>query len=146
MHNTDAPVILSLDADQITLGNAGGKGLNLSRLRRAGLPVPPGFIVTTVAYGVFVSGQKPSADSLSETISDALRAAVTDEPASTLFEGASMGVPFVGVFSRGVSNLTILPTGVVAAGVPPFSVSSGTLFGSSSGLGSRIGDCASCTH
>jgi pyruvate,water dikinase len=33
---------------------AGGKGANLGGLRRAGLPVPPGFVVTTRAYDTFV--------------------------------------------------------------------------------------------
>ncbi len=33
---------------------AGGKGANLGELSHAGLPVPPGFVVTTGAYDVFV--------------------------------------------------------------------------------------------
>ena len=35
---------------------AGGKGANLSLMTRAGLPVPPGFVVATAAYREFVSG------------------------------------------------------------------------------------------
>ena len=38
--------------DDIAL--AGGKGANLGGLSRAGLPVPPGFVVTTAAYEAFV--------------------------------------------------------------------------------------------
>jgi phosphohistidine swiveling domain-containing protein len=38
--------------DDIAL--AGGKGANLGELSRAGLPVPPGFVVTTRAYDAFV--------------------------------------------------------------------------------------------
>jgi pyruvate,water dikinase len=34
---------------------AGGKGANLGELLRAGLPVPPGFVVTTAAYRQFVA-------------------------------------------------------------------------------------------
>jgi pyruvate,water dikinase len=34
---------------------AGGKGANLGEMLRAGLPVPPGFIVTTAAYRHFVA-------------------------------------------------------------------------------------------
>lgn len=34
---------------------AGGKGANLGELLRAGLPVPPGFVVTTAAYDHFVA-------------------------------------------------------------------------------------------
>ena len=32
---------------------AGGKGANLGELTRAGLPVPPGFVLTTAAYRAF---------------------------------------------------------------------------------------------
>jgi pyruvate,water dikinase len=32
----------------------GGKGSNLGELSRAGLPVPPGYVVTTTAYDAFV--------------------------------------------------------------------------------------------
>src|SRR5215216_5395837 len=38
--------------DDTTL--AGGKGANLGELSHAGLPVPPGFVVTTTAYDAFV--------------------------------------------------------------------------------------------
>ena len=38
-----------------TLSTAGGKAQNLAKLARAGLPVPPGFIVTTAAYQSFVA-------------------------------------------------------------------------------------------
>ena len=34
---------------------AGGKGANLGELTRAGLPVPPGFVLTTAAYRAFVA-------------------------------------------------------------------------------------------
>src|SRR3954465_13442142 len=38
------------------LAVAGGKGANLGELTRAGLPVPPGFVLTTAAYRAFVAG------------------------------------------------------------------------------------------
>ncbi len=47
--------ILPLDSPNATLANAGGKALNLAKLARAGLPVPPGFIVATAAYQAFVA-------------------------------------------------------------------------------------------
>jgi pyruvate,water dikinase len=47
--------ILPLDSPDAALANAGGKALNLARLARAGLPVPPGFIVATAAYQAFVA-------------------------------------------------------------------------------------------
>jgi pyruvate,water dikinase len=37
------------------LARAGGKGANLGELSRAGLPVPPGFVITTPAYNAFVA-------------------------------------------------------------------------------------------
>lgn len=46
--------ILSLLSTDATLQLAGGKGLNLVRLSRAGFAVPPGFIITTDAYRRFV--------------------------------------------------------------------------------------------
>lgn len=46
--------ILPFDTAEATLGSAGGKGMNLLRLRRAGFTVPPGFIISTDAYREFV--------------------------------------------------------------------------------------------
>ena len=43
------------DADAAEPGHTGGKGANLSALTRAGLPVPPGFVVTTSVYREFVT-------------------------------------------------------------------------------------------
>src|SRR5829696_7397184 len=37
---------------------AGGKGANLGELSRVGLPVPPGFILTTKAYDAFVESNE----------------------------------------------------------------------------------------
>jgi phosphohistidine swiveling domain-containing protein len=42
--------------DDIAL--AGGKGANLGELSRAGLPVPPGFVITTRAYDAFVESNE----------------------------------------------------------------------------------------
>ena len=47
----DAPLVLPFTAlDRAALPLAGGKAANLGELTRAGLPVPPGFCVTTTAY------------------------------------------------------------------------------------------------
>jgi pyruvate,water dikinase len=51
-------LILPLNTEDATLTNVGGKGLNLTKLTRAGFPVPPGFIVTTEAYRTFVDANK----------------------------------------------------------------------------------------
>ncbi len=46
--------VLPFDSSDATLEVAGGKGANLSRMTRAGFPVPPGFLITTAAYRAFV--------------------------------------------------------------------------------------------
>jgi rifampicin phosphotransferase len=50
-----AVLVLPLEAAEATLERVGGKGTALARLARAGLPVPPGFHVTTEAYRRFVA-------------------------------------------------------------------------------------------
>ncbi|RUM47070.1 MAG: phosphoenolpyruvate synthase [Hyperthermus sp.] len=55
MNLTSSPFIVwieKLRADNIDL--AGGKGANLGELVSAGVPVPPGFVVTTKAYREFI--------------------------------------------------------------------------------------------
>src|SRR4051794_14238538 len=47
--------LVDLDAvGDLSIDAVGGKGLNLGLLRRAGLPVPEGFCVTTAAYATVV--------------------------------------------------------------------------------------------
>ncbi|HEX7976639.1 MAG TPA: PEP/pyruvate-binding domain-containing protein, partial [Anaerolineales bacterium] len=46
---------LPLDTPGATLEQVGGKGASLARLATAGLPVPPGFHITTGAYRSFVA-------------------------------------------------------------------------------------------
>lgn len=48
-------IILSLADPAATLETVGGKGMSLARLSRAGLPVPPGFHITTAAYRQFIA-------------------------------------------------------------------------------------------
>src|SRR5512137_844675 len=47
--------VLPLSDPQATLENVGGKGTSLARLSRHGLPVPPGFHISTQAYWHFVT-------------------------------------------------------------------------------------------
>ena len=51
-------MILPFHSEEITLETAGGKGMNLARLTRAGFAVPPGFIIATDAYREFVSANR----------------------------------------------------------------------------------------
>lgn len=69
--------IIPLAADDLALENVGGKGMSLSRLAQAGLPVPDGFHITTSAYRQFVS-----ANHLQARILEALEAADPTQPAS----------------------------------------------------------------
>ena len=46
--------VLPFVSPDATLAVVGGKGANLSRMTRAGFPVPPGFLITTAAYRAFV--------------------------------------------------------------------------------------------
>ena len=47
-------LFIDLAAPELDLALAGAKGANLGRLLRAGFHVPPGFVVTTLAYQQFV--------------------------------------------------------------------------------------------
>lgn len=55
MRGVPVSVVVPLDAADADLALVGGKGASLARLAGAGLPVPPGFDVTTVAYRDFVT-------------------------------------------------------------------------------------------
>lgn len=48
--------LTDLDKDDIAL--AGGKGANLGELNKAGVPVPPGFVITTAAYDLFITSNR----------------------------------------------------------------------------------------
>jgi pyruvate,water dikinase len=51
-------IILPFHSTAATLENAGGKGMNLARLTRAGFRVPPGFIIATDAYREFLGANR----------------------------------------------------------------------------------------
>jgi pyruvate,water dikinase len=50
----DESLVLAMDSPAATVDRAGGKGASLARLAAAGLPVPPGFHLTTSMYRRFV--------------------------------------------------------------------------------------------
>jgi pyruvate,water dikinase len=80
-----ATLVLALDDPSATLERVGGKGASLARLAAAGLPVPPGFHVTTAAYRRFVAEH-----GLQEPILAAVAAVHPDQPAS--LEAASQQI------------------------------------------------------
>src|SRR3712207_9286006 len=68
-----AELVLPFGAvDRGALPVVGGKGANLGELARAGLPVPPGFCVTTTAYELVAAGTgvDPILDDLAKTRPD----------------------------------------------------------------------------
>ena len=67
--------VLPLDDRWATLETVGGKGASLARLRRASVPVPCGFHLTTTAYKKFVA-----ANNLESGIQAALEKAETSKP------------------------------------------------------------------
>ena len=69
--------VLPLADARATLAVAGGKGASLARLSNAGLPVPGGFHVTTLAYQQFVA-----ANNLQPSILAALESVDTTRPAT----------------------------------------------------------------
>jgi len=82
MNSRALPLILGLDSPDATLELVGGKGASLARLAAAGLPVPAGFHVTTLAYHRFVSENH-----LAESILPAAAQVRADDPAT--LDGAS---------------------------------------------------------
>lgn len=71
----DSPLVLALDDVSARLSRVGGKGSSLARLAAAGLPVPPGFHITTAAYRLFVARYR-----LQEQILAAVSTASPDQP------------------------------------------------------------------
>jgi pyruvate,orthophosphate dikinase len=51
----------------------GGKGAGLCEMTRAGLPVPPGFVVTTEACNAFFANQKNFPEGLWDQVTEGLR-------------------------------------------------------------------------
>jgi pyruvate,water dikinase len=76
------PFVIELTDPQADLAAAGGKGANLRRLLAAGLPVPPGFVISSAAYRTVVE-----ANDLPGKIASA--SAATDPARPESYEAAS---------------------------------------------------------
>src|SRR2546423_3902390 len=78
----------------------GGKGAGLCEMTRAGLPVPPGFIVTTEACNAFYQNQKNFPDGMWEQVVAGLRRIEEQtgkgfgDPANPLLVSVRSGAPF----------------------------------------------------
>ena len=75
------------------IARAGGKGANLGELSQAGLPVPPGFVVTTGAYDAFVE-----VDGLKDEIVSLASRPEVDDPSA--FEAAAEKI--LALFAQGI--------------------------------------------
>lgn len=97
--NLEATVFTLHEAAAV-LASAGGKGANLTRLVRAGLPVPPGFIITTAAYQAFVSSNR-----LDTVITCALTGLRADDPTALTAASETIRGRFAtGVLSAGLAQ------------------------------------------
>ncbi len=76
-NDQSVPLVLALDDPAATLEQVGGKGASLARLAAVGLPVPPGFHITTAAYRYFVTE-----NGLQEQILATVSAVTADQPTS----------------------------------------------------------------
>src|SRR5688500_2510623 len=90
------------ELDRSDLPLAGGKGANLGALINAGMPVPPGFCITTDAYHAFVA-----ANQLQPKILNVLHGLQADSPAA--LDAASAAI-------RALFEAGTIP-GDIAAGV-----------------------------
>jgi len=83
------PLVMGLEDASATLERVGGKGASLARLAVAGLPVPPGFHITTAAYRRFVEEH-----GLQEAILAAVAAANPTDPMSLEVASQQIGALF----------------------------------------------------
>jgi phosphohistidine swiveling domain-containing protein len=88
-NDQSVPLVLALDDPAATLEQVGGKGASLARLAAVGLPVPPGFHLTTAAYRSFVAE-----NGLQEQILATVSAATADQPISLEEASSKVGRMF----------------------------------------------------
>jgi pyruvate,orthophosphate dikinase len=93
-------VYLFADGDGSDKNLLGGKGAGLCEMTRAGLPVPPGFIVTTEACNAFYQNNKNFPDGMWEQVVAGLRRLEEQtgkgfgDPANPLLVSVRSGAPF----------------------------------------------------
>ncbi|MEE8347798.1 MAG: PEP/pyruvate-binding domain-containing protein, partial [Dehalococcoidia bacterium] len=87
-------VVWFQEVDKDDVGLVGGKGANLGELTKAGIPVPPGFIVTAHAYFSFLeeSSLEPKISQLLSTIdpNDSAQLQRVSEEIKSVITGAEM--------------------------------------------------------
>ena len=68
----DPIVVWFEDVGKDDISQVGGKGANLGEMTRAGIPVPPGFIVTAQSYFYFLEKSKLTTAKLADKIRNLL--------------------------------------------------------------------------
>lgn len=110
--------LLALATPDATLATVGGKGANLARLKRAGFPVPDGFLVPTSAYRAFVA-----ANQIDRAIDAALAGLLADDPAALETAAQSIRAAFAaGALAPALH--AALAAGYRSLGEPPVAVRS----------------------
>jgi pyruvate, water dikinase len=109
------------ECDLQSIPLVGGKNASLGELFKAGIPVPPGYAVTTKAYNLFLEQGK-----IKKKIFDALKSVTTDDVASgekaskkirAIIENTSMGddlEDYIAEFYRRLSKKSNIPAVPVA--------------------------------
>ncbi len=100
------PIIRWLEeSEMLALALLGGKGLNLARLLQAGLPVPPGFVITTEAYHTFINGNNLTDTKPEQLREQLLTAPLPSEVCTAITEAyIRLGVQKVAVRSSATSE------------------------------------------
>jgi pyruvate,water dikinase len=104
------------ELDKDAVAEAGGKGANLGETARAGLPVPPGFVLTTAAYREFVSlnNLQPAIERLAGAArpEDSASLESAAEAIAGLFTGGRMPEGIAGAVRQAYAKLGAPPVAV----------------------------------
>ena len=79
MSNTSKRVYLFNEGDASMRDTLGGKGANLAEMTRAGLPVPPGFTITTQTCNAYLANNNALPSGLMDDVRAALAAVEADQ-------------------------------------------------------------------
>ena len=103
------PLVVALDAGPATLALVGGKGVSLARMARQGLPVPPGFLITTDAYRAFVEANALQAPIIALASNAARPREETSTEIRALFDSAAIPAKVMEQIQRSFGDLTQAP-------------------------------------
>ncbi|HEV2656235.1 MAG TPA: PEP/pyruvate-binding domain-containing protein, partial [Ktedonobacteraceae bacterium] len=113
-HNAQADIVLPFTAiDRTSLPIVGGKAANLGEMLRAGLPVPPGFCVTTAAYAL-VAG----ASNLESILTELTTTPVGDTARLTQLASATRGRLLAAPIPANISEAILAAYRALGDGVP----------------------------